>query len=115
MPRSDDLDLAGQARPSRTTRRLLEYLLQPKRFQTSAVLGHAKLFFNDFQPAAAKDPAVLGELKFSDAKLREYVLCVARFLPRLIRNWDDAPLAAALDLSRQPELDAHLKNSPPRN
>jgi hypothetical protein len=47
----DELDLIGQTRLTRGTRRLLEILLQPKWFQTPAVLGHAKMFFDDFRPA----------------------------------------------------------------
>src|SRR4029077_19036058 len=45
----DELDLIGQARLAGSTRRLLEHFLQPKWFQTPAVLGHAKLFFDDFE------------------------------------------------------------------
>ena len=70
------LDLIGQTRMVKHTRRLLECFLQPKWFQTSAVLGHAKLFFHDFQPATTKDLAALEVFKTGDAKLREYLFYV---------------------------------------
>src|SRR6266568_1718606 len=47
----EELDLIGQRRLTVATRRLLQCLLRPKWFQTPATLGHAKLFFDDFQPA----------------------------------------------------------------
>jgi hypothetical protein len=102
----DDLDLMSQARLARATRRLLEYFLQPKWFQTPAVLGHAKLFFDDFQPAAAKDPSILAEVKFADAKLREYLFYLLLDFVIADPDLNDMPLAAALDLCRQLELDA---------
>ncbi len=105
----DELDLIGQSRLTRDTRRLLEAFLQPKWFQTPAVLGHAKLFFEDFQPAAARDASVVGGLRFSDAKLREYVCYLLLDFVTADPDLDEMPLAAALDLSRQLELDAQFE------
>jgi hypothetical protein len=72
----DELDVLGQQRMTRATRGLLEYFLQPKWMQSTAMLGHAKLFFDDFSPAAKGDAALLEGLKFSDPKLREYLCYV---------------------------------------
>ena len=69
----NSLDLIGQTRMRKHTRRLLECFLQPKWFQTAAVLGHAKLFFHDFQPATTKDLTALDVFKSGDTKLREYL------------------------------------------
>lgn len=102
----DELDLIGQARLVKSTRRLLEHFLQPKWFQTAAVLGHAKLFFPDFQPAPAKDAAALEAFRFSDAKLREYLCYVLLDFVTADPELDDLPLVAALEFSRQLELDA---------
>lgn len=102
----DDLDLIGQARLVKSTRRLLEQFLQPKWFQTPAVLGHARLFFADFVPAKSKDPLALAELKFSEAKLREYLCYLLLDFVTADPELDELPLAAALELSRQLELDA---------
>jgi hypothetical protein len=90
------------------TRRLLEHLLKPKWFQTPAVLGHAKMFFDDFRPANGESLA-LEELKFSDPKLREYVCYVLLDFAKADPELDDMPLAAALELSRQLELDAQFE------
>src|SRR5438128_6615310 len=72
----DELDLLGQMRLASVTRRLLESLLRPKWFQTPSVLGHAKLFFQDFKPGDGKRRNSLDGLQFSDARLREYLCYV---------------------------------------
>src|SRR4051812_1782667 len=69
----DELDLLSQARFSELTRTLLEQLLRPRWFQTNAVLGHAKLFFDDFAPARSADESFVNDLKFDDPKLRDYL------------------------------------------
>jgi predicted SprT family Zn-dependent metalloprotease len=105
----DGLDLIGQARMTAATRQLLEYLLQPKWFQTPAVLAHARMFFNDFRPAPAKDAAVPARLKFSDAKFQEYLGYLLLDFATVDPDLDDMPLAAALDLSRELEMDAQFE------
>ena len=105
----DELDLIGQTRLTAATRRLLEHLLRPKWFQTSAVLGHAKLFFGDFQPSRETSPDILADLKFSDPKLREYVCYVLLDFAKADPDLDDMPLAATLDLSQRLELDAQFE------
>jgi len=103
----DELDLIGQARLTRSTRLLLEHFLHPKWFQTPAVLGHAKLFFDDFRPAA-KRVAVdeCSGLNFSDPKLREYVCYLLLDFVTADPELDEMPLAAALDLSRRLDIEA---------
>ncbi len=105
----DEVDLPGQQRLTSATRRLLEYFLQPKWFQTPAVLGHAKLFFPDFQPAKVKDPAVLAELRWSDPKLREYLCYVLLDFVTVDRELDEVPLAAALELCECLELNGQFE------
>jgi Peptidase family M48 len=105
----DALDLIGQTRLTSATRRLLEHLLRPKWFQTPAVLGHAKLFFQDFQPAPPNSPVAPDGLKFADAKLREYVCYVLLDFAKADPDLDEMPLAAALELSRRLELDSQFE------
>ena len=105
----EELDLIGQARLSRDTRRLLEYLLQPKWFQTPAVLGHAKMFFADFNAAPTRNVSVLDPFKSSDSKLREYVSFLLLDFVTADPELDDMPLMAALELSRQLEFDAQFE------
>jgi predicted SprT family Zn-dependent metalloprotease len=105
----EELDLIGQQRLAATTRRLLECLLRPRWFQTPATLGHAKLFFDDFQPTSAEDPG-LGDLpKFSHARVREYLCYVLLDFTKADPDLDDMPLAAALELSRRLGLDAQFE------
>ena len=105
----DELDLIGQARLTGHTRRFLEFLLQPKWFQTAAVLGHAKLFFSDFQPAAVREVSVVNGWKFTDPKLREYFCFLLLDFATADPELDDLPLAAALELSRQLALDEQFE------
>ena len=105
----DELDLIGQARLTNHTRHFLECLLRPKWFQTAATLGHAKLFFTDFQPAQAGDDSALAGLQFNDPKLREYFCYVLLDFATADPELDDMPLVAALDLSRKLEMDAQFE------
>ena len=101
----DELDLTGQARVTSATRALLEYFLQPRWLQTDGTLGHARLFFPDFQPAVRRDPAVLDHLRFTDASLRSYVCALLSDFAKADPDLDDLPLAAAFELSRQLQMD----------
>jgi hypothetical protein len=105
----EGLDLVGQKRLTTATRRLLECLLRPKWFQTSATLGHAKLFFADFRPVNGGAPSIPEELKSSDTRLREYICYVLLDFTKVDPDLDDMPLAAALELSRQLEMDAEFE------
>ena len=105
----DDLDLLGQNQLSQKTRLLLEYLIQPSWFQTPGVLGHAKMFFPDFEPAKTRDVAVLKDLKFTDPKLREYLCYILLDFVTADPDLEDMPLAAALELAQHLECDAELE------
>ncbi len=105
----DELDLIGQTRLTAATRKLLECFLRPKWFQTRAVLDHAKLFFDDFRPASGKDTISLDGLKFNDAKLREYFCYVLLDFVAADPELDDMPLAAALELCRELDLNGQFE------
>lgn len=105
----DELDLIGQMRLTAQTRRLLEYLLHPRWFQTPAVLGHAKLYFHDFQAANGQTSGVPDGLNVADARLREYLCYVLLDFAKVDPELDDMPLAATLHLSQQLELDAQFE------
>ena len=105
----DGLDLLAQTRLAQSTRRLLENFLAPKWFRTPAVLGHAKLYFSDFQPAVVRGTDAPDYLKFTDIKLREYLCYVLLDFVTVDPELDDVPLAAALDFTRQIELDAQFE------
>ena len=101
----DELDLVGQARVTSATRELIEYFLQPGWLQTDGTLGHARLFFPDFQPATRRDPAVLSRLRFTDPSLRNYICALLSDFAKADPDLDDLPLAAALELSRQLQIE----------
>ncbi len=105
----EDLDLVGQKRLTLATRRLLEYLLQPKWFQTPAVLGHAKLFFTDFKPPGCISASLLEDLKPGDPKLGEYLCYVMLDFTKADPDLDDLPLAAAFEMSRHLGIDEQFE------
>lgn len=105
----EELDLLGQESVTRNTRRLLEYLLQPKWIQTPAVLGHARLFFEDFHPAGNRDPSALDGLTSGDAKMGEYFCYLLLDFVTADPDLDDIPLAAALEVSQRLKLDAQFE------
>jgi hypothetical protein len=102
----DELDLVAQVKLTAATRQLLEQFLRPKWFQTEAVLGHAKLFFDDFKPATGRDDSILSTLKFSDSKLREYICYLLLDFATADPELDEVPLAAALDFAQRLEIDS---------
>lgn len=105
----DSIDLLGQSRLEADTRRLLAHLLRPRWFQTPSVIGHARLFFADFQPAAASDPAALEPFRGDDQGLRDYVSYVLLDFATADPELDDLPLAAGLELARELGFGAHFE------
>lgn len=105
----DELDLLGQKRLAGVTRRLLEGLLRPKWFQTPATLGHAKLFFPDFEPGNGNNDTLVEELKPGDTRCRDYLCYVILDFVRIDPDLDEMPLAAALELSRQLNFDTQFE------
>ena len=97
----DGLDVIGQTRIASATRTILQHLLRPKWFQTPAVLGHAKLFFEDFQPAHGNGTALAGALHLAEPRFHEYLCYVLLDFVRADADLDEMPLAAALELSRR--------------
>ena len=105
----DSLDLMGQRRMMDRTRRLLEQFLRPKWFQTPSVLGHAKLFFGDCTPATTADAALPEACKSDDPRTREFYCYLLLDFVTADPELEELPLAAALELSRQLDLDAQFE------
>ena len=105
----DELDLLGQAAMARKTRRLLEYFLQPKWIQTPAMLGHARLFFDDFKPPSGRDPAALDGLKSEDPKMGEYFCYLLLDFVTADPELDEMPLAAALQVCEGLDLQSQFE------
>jgi len=104
----DQLDVIGQARLAAATQTLLQRLLQPKWFQTPPVLGHAKNFFDGFAPVGAAAPEVPHLLKADDAKLRDYLCYLLMDFVTVDPELDQMPLAAALEMSRELEIETQF-------
>jgi hypothetical protein len=100
----DELDLAGQQRVAKLTRRFLGELLRPSWFQSPPALAHARAFFPDFAPASTSDETLTPELRSSDAAMREYLCYLLLDFAVIDRDLEDVPLAAALDWSDRLEI-----------
>lgn len=101
----DDLDLLGQAEVTTATRQFLEVYLQPKWFQTEAVMGHARLFFEDFTAggAAAFDD------KESANRLKDYFCYLMLDFATVDPELEQLPLAAAFQWSKRLGIDAEFE------
>jgi hypothetical protein len=107
-PGLDDYDLLRQAKLASDTRVALEKFLSPKWFQTDPVLGHARMFFEDFKPprqegigpfdANADDLAARAA---DDKQLRNYLCYLLLDFVVADPELDEAPLAAAFRLSNR--------------
>ena len=107
----DTLDLFGQQRLTLLTRRFLQSYLKPHWFQTQTVLGHARLFFDDFQPAGEdeKDETLMNELRFTDPKLQEYICYLLLDFATREPELEQVPLAAAFTLAGRLDLGPKLE------
>lgn len=94
-----DLDLLGQQSVSALTRRLVAAFLRAEWLRTEPLVAHARLFFDDFAPSRAADPALGADLQGGDAKLLDYWCYVLLDFAAADRDLEDAPLAAALLLA----------------
>lgn len=100
----DELDLAGQQRMAKLTRRFLGEVLRPAWLQSPPLLAHARAFFPDFAPASAPDESVATELRSADTATREYLCYLLLDFAVIDRDLEDVPLAAALDWSERLEI-----------
>jgi len=105
----DGLDVIGQMRLASATRTMLLHLLRPKWFQTPPVLGHAKLFFEDFAPSDTVNAPLPNVLKSPNPQLQEYLSFVLLDFVRADHDLDAIPLAAALELSGQLGIEAQFE------
>src|SRR5262249_54567749 len=69
--------------------------------------GHAKLFFDDFRPAETQSS--FDGFKGADVKLCEYLSYLLLDFITVDPELDEMPLAAALEFSRQLEMDAQFE------
>jgi hypothetical protein len=95
------LSLVAQHRLSALTRRLLVQFLQPEWLRTEPILAHARLFFTDLDPKAVEAAAgpLAPEMAGVGDSVRRYLSYMLLDLATIDRSLEEAPLAAALQLS----------------
>ncbi len=98
-PPLDDLDLLAQKQLTASTRRILDVLLQPSWFRSEPVLAHARQFFPDFTPDAAAD--LDDSLKSAHPSVRDYVCSLLLDFAAVDPSLEEAPMAAAFQLSER--------------
>jgi len=98
----DELDLPGQVRMAALTRELIHELLQPEWFRTGSVLGHARLFFEDFEVGRFSRDFVP---EFSpDEKTREYLNYILLDFSVMDPELEQEPLKQAVQVARRWDL-----------
>ncbi len=97
----DSLDLLGQRQVAALTRHLIDSMLSYPAIRSDAVLAHARLFFDDYQPPGeAPDQLVLADdFQFVDRPLQDYFCFVLLDLITADRDLEELPLVAALVLA----------------
>jgi len=109
-PGLDDYDLLRQAKLTADTRAALERFLAPKWFQTDPVLGHARMFFEDFKPLRQEKEGVgsfeadaddLVARAATDKQLRNYLCYLLLDFVVADPELNDTPFAAALQFSNR--------------
>lgn len=100
------LTLLGQKRLTAFTRRVLLRFLAPKWLRTDALLAHARHFFPDFEPEDGDEgPALRDEVEGAHASVRQYLTYVLLDLATVERSLDEAPLAAALRMAQELDVE----------
>lgn len=118
-PRLEELDLLGRRQVESLTRRVVDALLAPAWLRTERVCAHARLFFDDWEPAAGgkagdgHEEIARGVARL-DASLKTYLAYVILDFVTADRGLEDLPLAAALRFSRQIGLQRPFEEIAPR-
>ncbi len=99
-----EVDLLGQERMTKLTRRFLGELLRPRWIQTPAILGHARAYFSDFAPATQPDEQIAADFRLSDVAGREFQTYLLLDFAAADAALEDLPLAAALQWSERLEI-----------
>jgi hypothetical protein len=112
-PCLDDYDLLRQAKLTTDTRAALEKFLTPKWFQTDTVLGHARMFFEDFKPERRGNGEFradeLATRAAEDKQLRNYLCYLLLDFVVADPELNEMPLAAALEFSRQLGIESEFE------
>lgn len=98
-----ELDLLAQRRVATWTRKLVDYLLAPKWFQTDSVRAHAKLYFEDFEVVPQTSPVstLKSEIDLDTKSIVDYCCFVFLDFVTADRDLEELPLAAALVLAEE--------------
>lgn len=111
-PSLDGMDLLEQRHVATLTRRLIETLLAEPWFHGSeAVLAHARLFFDDFDPPPppVSDTELQELAAIEDEKLAQYFCFVLLDFAACDRQLEEPALAAALLVSRRLGWEKHFQ------
>jgi hypothetical protein len=107
----DALDLLGQRELTEVTRTLLDHVLAETWMRTEPLLGHARLYFPELEPAAPATPVpnLEARLAAAHASVRDYVCFLLLDFAAADPTLDDVPLAHVLQLAQQMGLRDRLE------
>lgn len=104
----DALDLLRQAEWEQLTRALVDAVLAEPWMRTDATLGHARLFFAGYAPAAPKLELLHSALVDADASARDYACSVLLDFAAVDPQLDDPALAQAFSVAEPLGLSPRL-------
>jgi hypothetical protein len=98
-----ELDLLAQETVAGWTRRVIDLLLSHQWFQTDPVLGHARLYFDDYSPPAnaLTDAQLAGDVRLESKSARDYFCYVLLDFVSADRDLDEPSIAAALQVAEE--------------
>lgn len=94
------MDLVGQQALHLLTRDFVSTLLSPEWMRSEANLAHARLFFEDIEPARP-DPAITATIRDADPATREYFCWILLDFACVDPSLEDKPMEAAAAVAEQ--------------
>jgi hypothetical protein len=96
----ETLDLIGQQRLTKLTRRVLAQLLRQRCLRSEGLLAHARRFFPDFKPDTTEDESLSACIS-AESDIHDYIAALLMDFVVADRELDDVALAAAFEMARQ--------------
>jgi len=89
---------------------MIDLLVEPEWMQTDLMLGHARVFFDDYKPPSGghRDDSLPDDLRTTDKPLIDYYCYVLLDFVTIDRELEEGSLAAALVLAESLELKQRL-------
>ena len=99
-----NLDIVGRAELAELTQRFVSALLEPSWFQTEAVLGQAKLMFEDFEAGMEQMHTVSLHIPWDEESLKNYFYYLMLDFALVDAQLEETPMAWVLSVADRVDL-----------